>query len=228
MKDKVSCIIPAYNEGERIANVIKAIQGNHLIGEIIVVNDGSSDNTEEVLKKITGIKIISYDNNRGKSFAVLKGLNSSKYSFILLIDADLEGLTNQNINDIIEPVLSKKVDVTMALTKKPLICRIIGIDPLSGQRAFDKRIFLKEGVFDKARGYLLESVFNDKIIKLGCKIKIVNWLNVNGPYKTEKEGFLKGWRDQLKMIIFIGRHTKYIGWINQTIKLKSLEVNNFI
>ena len=50
-KNKVSCIIAAYNEGPRIGAVLDAISNNSLIDEIIVVNDGSKDNTQAVVEQ---------------------------------------------------------------------------------------------------------------------------------------------------------------------------------
>ena len=51
MKRKISVVIAAYNEGPRIAAVLKIVENHPLVDEVIVINDGSSDNTSDVAKK---------------------------------------------------------------------------------------------------------------------------------------------------------------------------------
>ncbi|MBY9015361.1 MAG: glycosyltransferase family 2 protein [Candidatus Lokiarchaeota archaeon] len=93
---KISILIPAYNEEKRIPKFLKDLQnfaGNNLESyEIIVINDGSLDKTKEtVLKLITDYnqtRLISYDDNMGKGYAVLQGVLNAKGKFILFLDAD--------------------------------------------------------------------------------------------------------------------------------------------
>jgi len=91
-----SIIIPAYNEGNRIKNTLLIIDNyikeKHLSTEIIVVDDGSKDQTvkivEKLMEKIPNLKIETYTRNRGKGFAVKTGVFSSKGKYILFTDAD--------------------------------------------------------------------------------------------------------------------------------------------
>ncbi len=89
---KLSIIIPAYNEENRIANSLDKIlkyvkKYNH---EIIVINDGSTDKTLNVLKKFKNkIKIISYSKNKGKGYAVKKGMLAATGDLLFMCDADL-------------------------------------------------------------------------------------------------------------------------------------------
>ncbi|HEV8601462.1 MAG TPA: glycosyltransferase [Patescibacteria group bacterium] len=75
---KVSCIIPTFNESARVAGVLEAVVGHQLVSEVIVINDGSKDNTEEILRTRPGIKLISYQPNRGKSHAIMMGIKAAK------------------------------------------------------------------------------------------------------------------------------------------------------
>ena len=92
----VSIIIPAYNEEGRIGATLKAIHryfhGKPLTRQIIVVNDGSSDNTAKVLdarrEEITDFIVISDSPNHGKGYAVKKGVEASQGKYILFTDAD--------------------------------------------------------------------------------------------------------------------------------------------
>lgn len=93
---KLSIIIPAFNEAERIKNTLLVIHGfikkKKIKAEIIVVNDGSKDKTAEVVeefkKKIPELKLVDLSKNSGKGFAVRKGVEESKGELILFADAD--------------------------------------------------------------------------------------------------------------------------------------------
>jgi len=98
MSDKsiqVSIIIPVYNEDKSILEVLKRIhatvdsQNNF---EIIVINDGSTDNTLKVLEENKNLynQLITYERNYGKGNAIKKGLEASKSKYIFFQDADLE------------------------------------------------------------------------------------------------------------------------------------------
>src|SRR5258708_2170024 len=106
----ISCIIPAYNETGRIDKVIQAALNNQYIGQVIVINDGSSDQTESVLKNIQGIELITYEKNRGKSHAVMLGLKAAQNDLVLMLDADLVGLEQKDLDALIEPIISGKAD----------------------------------------------------------------------------------------------------------------------
>lgn len=94
-KIKLSLIIPVYNEEKRIHNlksIISYVKKSKKISEIIVVNDGSTDRTNKLLKDIAGthpIIIISYKKNRGKGHAIKKGVLAAKGTHVVFIDIDL-------------------------------------------------------------------------------------------------------------------------------------------
>lgn len=89
MGKNVSVIIPAYNERHRIARTLDSLKAVEDIKEIIVVDDGSSDGTYELLKRHEGIKLLHLDRNRGKGYAVKHGLEQVSCGIVALLDADL-------------------------------------------------------------------------------------------------------------------------------------------
>ena len=93
----LSVVIPAFNEAARIGPTLEAIgaflQGSGLRAEILVVDDGSSDDTagrvRERMSDIPGLRLLSNGRNRGKGFSIRHGFCESRGTFVLLTDADL-------------------------------------------------------------------------------------------------------------------------------------------
>jgi dolichyl-phosphate beta-glucosyltransferase len=96
----LSIVIPAYEESGKIAQDINAavafLEGNRFSGQIIIVDDGSKDNTAEVAKAaVTGlppaieIKVERYNHHRGKGYAVRTGIGLSTGEYVLFVDSGL-------------------------------------------------------------------------------------------------------------------------------------------
>ena len=90
---KLSIVVPCYNESKDIAknseiikNYLESIKQDY---ELILVNDGSKDNTKEVIEAIPGVKALSYEPNRGKGGAVKYGIEHATGDYVLFMDADL-------------------------------------------------------------------------------------------------------------------------------------------
>ena len=90
---KLSIIIPCYNESKDIAKNVEIVRdyliSHHINHELILVNDGSKDNTKEVINLIPGVKALSYEPNRGKGGAVKYGIENASGDYVLFMDADL-------------------------------------------------------------------------------------------------------------------------------------------
>lgn len=84
---KFSIVIPAYNEEETILSVIQGIRRIEQVQEIIVVDDGSTDRTCELLQEI-GVKLIRHPYNKGYGAALKSGIKASTSEIILVMDAD--------------------------------------------------------------------------------------------------------------------------------------------
>ena len=112
-KGKVVAVIPAYNEEANIIKTIENIKTIDLIDEIVVVDDGSSDNTSEVVRELKDIKLISLKQNSGKGYAIRKAIEVIDYDYIALLDGDL-GSSSNEINKLIKPVIEDECDVSIA------------------------------------------------------------------------------------------------------------------
>lgn len=110
---KLSVIIPVYNEKANIAAVIDAVKSVDLPKEIIVVDDGSTDGTSDILERYRDdetIRIHSSMLNFGKGTAIRVGLKYASGDIIIIQDADLE-YDPQQIPDLIEPIVQGKAEV---------------------------------------------------------------------------------------------------------------------
>jgi dolichol-phosphate mannosyltransferase len=91
---KISLIIPAFNEGKSIYLNLQEIKYSvskfFSNVEIIVVDDGSRDNTAAQARQVNGVRVVSYSQNRGKGFALKYGFSKSTGEYITFLDADAD------------------------------------------------------------------------------------------------------------------------------------------
>lgn len=116
---KISIIIPAYNEAKRIVNVLQGLKETtakikNINFEIIVVDDGSSDNTFEIAKN-SGVTVIRHPINRGTGATLVTGFEKAiqnKSDFVITIDADGQHDPGE-IEQILKPVLKGEADMSI-------------------------------------------------------------------------------------------------------------------
>ena len=101
---KVSAVICAYNEEKTVSGGINAAMKSELIDEIIVVNDGSTDNTGREIKQYKyglGLRFIDFPRNMGKGYAMATGVEYATGDVIVFLDADITGLSNKHISSMV-------------------------------------------------------------------------------------------------------------------------------
>jgi glycosyltransferase involved in cell wall biosynthesis len=198
----LSCIIPAYNEAKRIGAVLEVVATHPLINEIIVVDDGSADDTSSVALEFDSVQVIVKAANQGKSRAVCDGIRASYGSVLLLLDADLVGLSADRLTDLMTPVLEGRADFSISLRGNALLpWRWLGLDYVSGERVLHREMIagsLEE--IEALPGFGLEVYMNKLLTKLGSRIKVVPWDDVRSPYKSKKYGFWIGTTAELQML----------------------------
>jgi glycosyltransferase involved in cell wall biosynthesis len=116
----LSVLVPAYNEEKYINTVLDRIQNVKLVGdiavEIIIVNDGSTDNTQSVVEAYIAqhqrveIRLIKLHHNQGKGSAIRKAMEMANGEYLVVQDADLE-YDPEDYNKLLHPVLAGVADV---------------------------------------------------------------------------------------------------------------------
>ncbi|UTB33788.1 MAG: glycosyltransferase [Methanobacterium sp. ERen5] len=181
----VSVIIPAFNEEKTVAHVVSVVKSLPYIGEVVVVDDGSMDQTSKFAEE-AGAKVIYHMKNRGKGAAIKTGFKNSKGDIVVFLDADLKNLTQAQVRNIVDPILNGEADVTKTkfkreagrvteLTAKPLLKfffpEIKFDQPLSGQFAA-KRSFLNKIKLEDDYGVDVGIVLDADV--MGMKVKEVD------------------------------------------------------
>lgn len=221
---RISCIICAYNEAERIGEVLRAIIGHQLLDEIIVVDDGSTDDTAAILSKFSGVTLISYNSNRGKTYALARGVAAAQGDYLMLLDADLTGIGPAHIAALAEPVLSGEADVSLSLRANSLgIYRMMGLDFVSGERVVPRRLLsdASETMTSMPR-WSGEVFMNERIIRRRMRVAIVDWIGVSHTPKRLKAGAWRGAIDDLRMVGDALKMLSPAGVIRQNLALLEL------
>jgi len=213
MIKRISVVAPAYNEEECIGSfidkTIRAFRDNNLKGEIIIVNDGSTDKTRQIVEKIAKknklVKIINNRKNMGLTGATWVGFNNAKEEIIVFLPSDLESNPEEDIPTLLEPLeqgydlsVGRRYGGKLSIPKKMtsylfnLIARVIFKVPthdLGWVKAFKKEIIKDIELRSDWHRFLVVFIANK-----GYKIKEVKtrfYPRKLGKSKFGKLGFLR-------------------------------------
>jgi glycosyltransferase involved in cell wall biosynthesis len=209
-----TCIIPFFNEKDGILNVLDEVVKIKDIDQLLLVDDGSTDESAEKVKKhYPQLKIIRNKNNLGKSEALAAGLEKANGQYVILLDADLKQLYASEVEKAIKAVRKDPViDMIIfnRLNASFLVKTLRGATLISGQRIIKKEELLLALSFYKPKGYQVEVALNQYMMD---KQKKVYWMPIsvlNTP-STKKRGLIKGLKKIINMHIAM---FLYIGFFN--------------
>lgn len=177
---RITSIISVFNEEETVKNVIISLLNCELIDEIIVVNDGSTDGTSKILNQLSEshqFRYMKFDKNKGKSYAMVAGVENSTGEIIVFADADIIGLNCEHIEKLIFPLVSNQADMVIGRRcpeKSPKVDITGPIDVwLGGERACYKKDILPIINGMRKTKYGVEILLNLYYKSRNKKIKIV-------------------------------------------------------
>ncbi|MFH1711811.1 MAG: glycosyltransferase [Patescibacteria group bacterium] len=157
---KIAVIVPALNEEATVGDVVGTLAQSPYLNEIIVISDGSTDNTAEVARQAGATSVYELDRPGGKGQAMIYGVQHTKAPIVVFFDADLRGLTVDHIEQIVLPVISGSRDMNVALRDKGAKTPLAKHLPLiGGERALHRDII--ENINPKfMKGYMVEIALN--------------------------------------------------------------------
>ena len=230
---KISIVVPLYNEERTIINILSKIQNeikklNEFNFEVIIINDGSNDNSKKLLEENSNLynTLISFNKNRGKGFAIKEGLKKISGEIILIQDADLEYLPH-NYKNLLEPFKQYEAQVVygsrfksteasrvlffwhMIANKIITFCSNIFsnlnlTDVETGYKVFRSDILKKIDL--KENSFAFEIEITQKIAKIKPKLRIFE-VGISYFGRTYDEGKKIGFKDALSAFISIFKHS---------------------
>lgn len=224
----VTCLIAAYNEASRIGAVLQAAAGHPMLREVIVVDDGSRDATADVAGQMPGVTVIRLPQNRGKTWALSVGIEAATAPHLLLLDADLLGLTPADLTALMAPVAEGRADVSLSLRgNAPRPWHWIGIDYISGERVVPRDMLA--GRAEELRAlpkFGFEVALNRAILDQRMRLAVVPWPGVASPLKAAKHGLWAGVKGDVGMMADIFRTVPPLAAARQIAGLRRLRVRD--
>ncbi|MEW6203304.1 MAG: glycosyltransferase family 2 protein [bacterium] len=204
----ISIVIPAYNEADIIGETIAAVRGLDLADEIVVVNDGSQDDTSRVARQ-AGAVVVDLPRNRGKGAALNEGVPGTLGEILLFLDADL-GTSAAEAIKIIQPIANGECDLAVGKFSSPggfgfvlklsrwgvrRFCGFKATAPLSGQRAMRRAVL--RAVFPFQEDFGVETKMLIDVVRGGFRVMEIPVDTRHRATKKDISGFIhrgrQGW-----------------------------------
>ena len=202
----VCAVVPAFNEARRVGAVLDALDGAERVSQIVVVDDGSGDDTHAVAQahpaaKTGKLRALRLDANRGKGAAMRAGAEATDAPVLVFFDADLIGLTPSHVNALVAPVTANRAVMALGVFRHGRGVTDLAqflVPNISGQRAIRRDVFLAIPCLTKS-GFGVELAITHHVQDEGLPIERVVLEGVTHPMKEEKLGLLRGARDRFRM-----------------------------
>jgi len=186
---KTTGIICVYNEEETIKEVINVVT-DCFFDEVIVVNDGSDDKTDKIVRELNNLhnlKYISLPKNMGKGYAMAIGIENAKGEMITFIDADLSNLTEEHFSQLLTPIFLGEADMVLGQANETLINYSINpFKSFTGERSVLRKDILPIVEKMKYSRFGVETLINLYYQSEGKKVKYVMLDGLKHPTKFDK------------------------------------------
>lgn len=187
----ISAIICAYNEEKTIKEVVTAVC-DYFFDEVIVVNDGSIDETDKILHQLTNLpnlKYVALPENKGKGYAMATGVENATGDIIVFVDADLSNLIDEHFEQLITPLFNNEADMVLGQATETLIdYKINPFKSFTGERSILKKDILPILAEMKTSKFGVETLINLYYQANEKRVKYVMLEGLKHPTKFNKAG----------------------------------------
>jgi glycosyltransferase involved in cell wall biosynthesis len=211
---RVAAIVPAYNEGETLAAVLTVLKSVPLIHEVLVVSDGSTDDTVAIARSM-GLRTIHLRTNHGKGKAMAVGVDHTDAPVLVFVDGDILNLTASMLSQLIEPVLSGGSDMNVGIRHRGELVDAIHrrVGPLlSGIRCLRREVFAAVPE-SHIEGFAIETGLNWACRQIGGRITTTVLHGLKHLVKEKKRGLARGMYARFEMFGVV-----FAAWLDLQVK----------
>lgn len=197
-----TAIVAAYNEENTIADVLRALTTSPLIDEIIVVSDGSTDDTVSISRRFD-VRTIALRENRGKGYAMRVGVDYASHDTLFFVDGDMLNVTERTIESLVLPVLRDQCDMNIGVRHRGPMLDFLHLKMqcgpvLSGIRVMKREVFEKVPPQYQER-FKIEAALNCFCSRSGFRQQHTIIYELRHVIKESKRGLSDGLRARWEM-----------------------------
>ena len=198
----ISAIIAAYNEEKTIAEVLGVLSRNPLIDEVIVVSDGSSDETVNIARSFNATTI-ALRANCGKGYAMRVGVEYASHDILFFVDGDMFNLTDEHISSLVKPVLRDECDMNIGVRNRDPIRNFFHLEMKVGPVLSGIRV-MRRAVWDTVptryqERFKIEAALNFFCSRAGFRQRQTIVYRLGHLIKESKRGLLQGLASRWEM-----------------------------
>ncbi len=220
---RVAAVIPAYNEAERVVDVLETISRSRDVDEILVITDGCTDDTAKNIRawlhgrdsKAKPVQLFELASNIGNGGAMAHGAHRANAEILLFLDADLIGLEPPQVDEMLAPMLRTENPADMVLGLFGAVRGgLLGwwlsychraVPSITGQRAIRREVFLAIPGLTRSRFGVEAAITCFVQSDPDLKVEYAYLHAVTHPIKEEKLGPWRGARNRARMYREIAR-----------------------
>ena len=219
---RVAAIVPAFNEQETLADVLSVLKSSPWVDEILVVSDGSTDETVAIARAM-GAHTIHLRRNHGKGMAMAVGVVHTPAPVLVFVDGDIMNLSEYLIGELISPVVEGEASMNVGIRHRGWLLDWFHArygPLLSGIRCLERRVFeaLPE---EYLAGFTVETGLNYSCRRQGLTLQTTVLYQLKHLVKERKRGLVLGSRARVEMFTAVFRAWVRLHWERPDLEVRS-------
>ena len=213
-RHRVAAIVPVYNEQETLTDVLTVLRRTPEVDEILVVSDGSTDETPRIARSM-GVRLLELPDNGGKGRAMAAGVRATDATLLLFVDGDILNLSEYLLGQLVGPVAAGEAAMCVGVRHRGFLLNAVHRTwgpLLSGIRCLRREVF--EAVpAPFLQGYRVETALNWYCRRLGGRITTLVLHGLRHRVKEQKRGLSIGLRHRVEMFTAV-----FLAWLTLALR----------